>query len=330
MPKSETGHFVIDGTLEDDTIVFTTANRYSFNGTSRTVDKALVAAGVVINGGLGNDTLTGWSGPDHLNGGEGNDTLTGGGGDDILSGGAGYDTLRGGAGNDTLIDADWLGGFFDGGRGTDTLDLSLSDATRGVALELASGNVFPYFRFEANGDVTFAPGPPGEATQVVRIRDVENVIGSAGADFLRGTVFDNRIEGGAGRDTIDGFPGNDSLFGGADADRISGGNGNDTIFGGLGDDAITGGPGNDQLHGDGGADRFTYLPGDGQDVIFDFNKLEGDTIAWFGTEKSITLSTTTFNGLANTVVGTFSDGTSIVFAGITNFDDVAVTYPVAG
>ncbi|MEI2718894.1 MAG: calcium-binding protein [Gemmatimonadales bacterium] len=65
----------------------------------------------LLQGGTGNDTLTGYNtddvitgdlGNDHLVGLAGNDTLDGGDGIDVLRGGAGADTLLGGAGNDWL------------------------------------------------------------------------------------------------------------------------------------------------------------------------------------------------------------------------------------
>jgi Ca2+-binding RTX toxin-like protein len=54
-------------------------------------------------------TIDGGNGNDNLTGGSGDDTLAGGNGDDILNGGAGTDTLQGGNGNDTI----------DGNRGND-------------------------------------------------------------------------------------------------------------------------------------------------------------------------------------------------------------------
>ena len=66
--------------------------------------------GKTINGGFGNDTLTGTDGNDTINGGLGRDTLYGGAGNDTLNGGLGNDTLFGGIGNDILY----------GGFGNDT------------------------------------------------------------------------------------------------------------------------------------------------------------------------------------------------------------------
>ncbi len=58
---------------------------------------------VTLDGGSGNDRLTGSVGVDRLFGGPGNDVLFGGDGDDELYGGDGYDQLFGGGGADLLI-----------------------------------------------------------------------------------------------------------------------------------------------------------------------------------------------------------------------------------
>ncbi len=83
-------------------------------------------AAIILDGGLGNDTLAG-SGT--LLGGDGNDVLRGGAGPNHLDGGAGDDTIFAGPGNDTLIGGDgndlFVGGpgnsTFDGGAGFDTI-----------------------------------------------------------------------------------------------------------------------------------------------------------------------------------------------------------------
>ena len=57
----------------------------------------------ILNGGSGDDSLTGAGANDILLGGEGNDTLLGVGGKDVLIGGDGHDSLIGGALDDLLI-----------------------------------------------------------------------------------------------------------------------------------------------------------------------------------------------------------------------------------
>jgi hypothetical protein len=67
---------------------------------------------MTIDGGSGNDLLTGGSARNVISGGTGNDVLYGDGGDDVLLGGDGNDDLFGGSGNDVLV----------GGNGCDVLD----------------------------------------------------------------------------------------------------------------------------------------------------------------------------------------------------------------
>jgi len=61
---------------------------------------------VVLNGGNGQDSLTGSAGDDTINGGNGKDTINAGDGNDILTGGNGSDTFVFGPhfGNDIVTD----------------------------------------------------------------------------------------------------------------------------------------------------------------------------------------------------------------------------------
>lgn len=73
-----------------------------------------------IDGGAGNDRLTGGQGSDTLLGGPGKDKLRGRGGDDTLLGNDGRDNLSGGWGNDVLVGGDDKDKL-NGGRGRDVL-----------------------------------------------------------------------------------------------------------------------------------------------------------------------------------------------------------------
>ncbi|KCZ91305.1 calcium-binding protein [Hyphomonas jannaschiana] len=90
----------IEGGIGDDTL------------TGGTTDDQIVGleGNDTIDGASGNDTLVGLEGDDTLTGGTGRDWLFGGDGNDILSGGMGPDRLSGDVGNDTLT----------GGSGADT------------------------------------------------------------------------------------------------------------------------------------------------------------------------------------------------------------------
>jgi Ca2+-binding RTX toxin-like protein len=159
---------------------------------------------VRVQGGDGNDVITGntaanilWGGnnDDTLNGGAGNDSMLGDAGNDILIAGAGTDIITGGAGTDTVSYANYTVGV--------TVNLSLTTAQTVAA-----------------GDID-------------TITTVENVTGGSGNDTLTGTTAVNVILGGGGNDIIDSGNGADQLTGGAGADqfrRASGATGIDRIF----------------------------------------------------------------------------------------------------
>jgi len=81
---------------------------------------------MIVEGGLGDDKITGSPVADLLNGGDGNDTIDGGEGDDVINGGFGNDVINGGDGNDTIrgnAGKDQI----DGGDGDDDIDGGLGD-----------------------------------------------------------------------------------------------------------------------------------------------------------------------------------------------------------
>jgi Ca2+-binding RTX toxin-like protein len=80
-----------------------------------------MVAGASVQGGPGDDIITGGPGNDTLGGGQGNDTIAGTQGDDLIHGGAGNDSIGGGQGNDQIFGG--LGNdTITGGQGDDTLD----------------------------------------------------------------------------------------------------------------------------------------------------------------------------------------------------------------
>ncbi len=130
-------------------------------------------------------------------GNDANNTIAGNDADNRITGLGGDDTLFGRAGRDVFDLSPGAGGSYgndtiDGGFDGDTLDFS--GASSGVVVDLAAGT---------------ASGGGG----TVRFVSIENVIGSAFADSIRGLPTQtsdgtfNVFQGGAGRDTITG--GND-------------------------------------------------------------------------------------------------------------------------
>ncbi len=123
-------------------------------------------------------------------------TVNAGAGNDVIIGHGSSLDVSGGAGNDRFVSGT-AGDSFDGGGDIDTVDYAGYDT--GVTVLL--------------GDTMPGSGPGGDA-----LVNVENVDGSAFADFITGNDQSNLING---------FEGNDTLRGGAGADTLIGGRGDD-------------------------------------------------------------------------------------------------------
>ena len=173
--------------------------KYTLSGSalaeSITIDGTV---GLAVQGGSGNDILTGGSGDDALSGDAGNDTL---------KGNVGADQLRGGAGNDTLY-ADSLDTVIEGGAGTDTLYVEGSTGVTigaGAGIETAFGNV---------GNDVFDGSDLTAAA---------NLSGGAGNDILTGGSGNDTLKGNAGADQLRGGSGNDTLYADSSDTVIEGG-----------------------------------------------------------------------------------------------------------
>ncbi|MEP5761090.1 MAG: calcium-binding protein [Litoreibacter sp.] len=201
----------------------------------------------VAEGGEGDDILNGGAGDDALSGGQGADTLVGARGFDLLDGGEGDDILTGGEGEDFIV----------GGAGTDTAVF-----TTAVRVDLQDALVNTG---EAAGD-TFD--------------SIENLLGSAFDDDLRGDAGANSLWGGDLHDDVYGRDGDDLLYGGNGNDRLFGETDNDRLYGGSGSDALYGGDGDDYLRDDGGADLF-------------YGGAGSDTASYWGWYKGTTANTKT-------------------------------------
>ncbi len=156
------------------------------------------------------DHLVGDEEDNALAGRAGDDYLRGQAGDDQVWGGPGFDTVGGGEGHDQLA----------GGPGTDTV--TFHDATQ-VSVDLNQGRAT---------DASWRG-----FTWVDTLKDIENVSGSHGDDYLRGNGVANTLWGHGGNDTILGQAANDALFGGSGDDALTGGTGKDRCVGGDGTDS---------------------------------------------------------------------------------------------
>jgi Ca2+-binding RTX toxin-like protein len=265
------------------------------NSTLKSYSDGQIEAGFVIKGDAGDDVISGGLGPDQIEGGSGNDQIAGGAGADRLLGGEGNDTLSG-----TMDDT------FDGGRGIDTLDLSGSPTAVGVDL----GGYGAFYT-----QISSTPDPDGYLdvdlgdTQLEGVaRAIENIIGSSYNDWLMGNYLENIIRGGSGDDVIS--PGlNDRS-----TDFFYGDDGNDEIFAGGGDDQLTGGS---------GADMFVFDPvsNDGDWVIQDYSKADGDQVLLFPYDGALAWSPVDYLGTPS-MQATFDGGDTLTFVGVTAVSDI--------
>ncbi len=116
-------------------------------------------------------------------GNNGANILDGAGGDDILAGKGGNDILIGGGGSDD----------FDGGAGVDQVDFS------GLGAAVSADLLFQTWN---------------DGSESGEIREVEDLVGTAFSDTLRGASGSNILDGGAGDDVLDGRGGDDVTDGG--------------------------------------------------------------------------------------------------------------------
>lgn len=249
---------------------------------------------VTINGGGGDDGITGTGLADTINGGDGNDTISALGGADTIDGGNGNDTIIGGTGADIVLPSAGDDGFtwnpgdgsdlFDGGSGTDTLNFfgsagaeiftinavgSRVELLRNVgAIDMDLGTV-EQINLDALGGIDSAT--VNNLTGVADLTGISLLMGDANdtvdASLQVNTAILLTINGGAGDDTLTGSAAVDTFFGGTENDTISGLGGADSIDGGDGNDSILGGTGADTVNGTLGDDVFTWNPGDGSDIF---------------------------------------------------------------
>jgi Ca2+-binding RTX toxin-like protein len=262
---------------------------------------------LILDGGAGNDSITGGDGADTLLGGDGNDEIAGERGDDIAFLGAGNDTfewdpgdgsdiVEGGAGIDTLE--------FEGANVAENIDISANGTRarffRDVAAVDMDLNDVERIRFTALGDadnivvhdlsptdvdqvVLDLSSPAGSGTGDGAV-DTVRVDGTAGADVvtissIRGSVVVSGLaatvtilgsEGANDTLTVNGFAGNDTI----NASTLVAGQIKLTINGGFGNDTLIGSAGDDTLNGNAGNDSLdgragndTLDGGDGDDFL---------------------------------------------------------------
>ena len=187
-------------------------------------------------------------GADIIYGDKGDDYLSGLGGNDTIDGGKGVDMVRGNDGDDILLvrGSEGVLDYFNGGEGTDTLQLIGKDAVTLNGFKAATASIEI---IQGNGRGLYGTKQMDvlDLSGLTAMSALPFVDAAGGHDILTGSDFADHLRGGDGDDTLNGSDGHDTLNGDAGADILSGDDGNDTLNGGKGIDALDGGVGDDVL-----------------------------------------------------------------------------------
>ena len=193
---------------------------------------------VVLDGGDGADSLTGYAFAD---------TLLGGTGDDVLSGGAAGDVLRGGEGDDALEPDTWVDvqgdDVVDGGPGFDRVH------------DWGSTSTLPGYAVAISVDGAAGDGRPGESDNVTA---VERFDALTPGRYVLADSADSIDLPNYGSSSVAGNGGGDTVTGNDGSEQLDGGPGDDRLEGGFGHDTLTGGPGRDTIFGDETSQRCSY------------------------------------------------------------------------
>ena len=243
-----------------------------------------------MDSGTGNDTLTGGSGPTTMTTGDGNDTLTGGSGNTSMDGGAGDDSMTGGSGSTTMV-----GGVGDdsltGGSGFSSLTGNDgNDAlTAGAKTTQVSGGTGSD-TYAIDGDIVHGvldlTEAPGEGTDLVTFAATSGVATS----LTLSTAAQQQVTGSL-RMTLSSGTAMENLVGGAQGDTYVGNSLANTFTGGGGQDGFV-------HHG----------TGDGIDTVTDMNAEQADQVV-FSTSGALSADRLTLNSAAtqlrDVATGTF-------------------------
>jgi Ca2+-binding RTX toxin-like protein len=177
-----------------------------------------------VQGGLGNDSISGGSGFQELRGYFGNDTLLGGDGSDRLYGYAGGaatalnpsaysddDSLDGGAGNDNLF-GDYGNDTLRGGAGDDYLVGGTGNDNIDGGANGSFGDTVSYRGFNGGVSVNLATGVVTGAAGNDTVSNVEHIEDGAGNDTLTGSAGTNWFRLSGGNDSASGGAGNDVVM----------------------------------------------------------------------------------------------------------------------
>jgi Ca2+-binding RTX toxin-like protein len=275
-----------------------------------------------ISGSGSADLIYGYAGDDVIFPGDGDDEIFGGDGSDQIQYSPGSDIMRGGAGDDQ---------YFVNNEGDRVIELA-GEGDRDQVTTTVDDYVLP-LNVESlylDGEAKTALGND-QNNQIISLSATDTSIhGYGGDDFIVGGLGASRLYGNDGNDTLsvnddaigdllNGGNGDDRLIGSKGSDRLVGGAGNDILFGfsavAVGNDILTG---TDTVIGGDGADIFDlngspvagapaisptligYL-GEGNLVITDFNRAQGDKIR--ADLKQVTYTLSEANGSTSISLG---------------------------
>lgn len=305
------GDDVVDGGQGNDTLLGGEGNDLLGGG----------AGNDVLDGGQGTDVLLGGAGEDSASGGEDNDVLDGGSGRDVLDGGAGDDVASGGSGRDLLLGGDG-NDLLLGGSGGDVMLGGVGDdvANGGSHNDYVDGGDGDDALGGGSGD-DMLWGNAGD--DQLNGEGGNDAIGDGyGNDVLKGGGGDDTLGNFWGNDTLVGDAGNDRLVSFSDAgepvpaqdadgqveedepledsdDVLIGGGGADTFWFHLTidakqaiidkyTDANTGRVDWAGVTGENNNVHDHWVESIGDEVITDFRKRQGDTIAIEGHTVEVT------------------------------------------
>lgn len=261
-------------------------------------EKDNIQGNIYVEGGSGNDTMSGNGSVNSFRGNGGNDTLSGGAGSDNIDGNDGNDVIDGGTGSD----------YLQGSAGTDTY----SHASRTTD-----------YTATVNGANSDSEGVYG----------FENITGGSGNDTLTGDANANVLDGGSGNDTLAGLAGNDNLTGNSGTDTViysaatagvtvnlatttaqntvgagtdtittventTGSGFNDVLTGNTGANELQGLAGNDTLASSSGTDTVSYSAATGNVTV---------NLATTSGQNTVSAGTDTITGTENVTGSAYND-----------------------
>jgi Ca2+-binding RTX toxin-like protein len=318
----DAGANVMEGGLGNDAMNAGAGNdTASYAGASAGVTVSLALQGSAQNtGSAGMDTLSGF---ENLQGSAFNDSLTGDAAANTLSGGAGDDTLNPGLNVSGAVD------LLDGGTGSDTASFAGYSAAVTATL---------------NGAIDGAASVGGAA--IATLRNIENLLGGAGADILTGDANANVINGGLGNDVLDGGAGVDTVsFTGngttaitvnlglttaqmtgagtktiLNFENVRTGAGADNVTGNAGDNVFFEGGGNDIYNGGAGSDTVDYSAATSSLTVNLNTATAQNTGTWGGSDTLVSIENVVgAASFANTLTGGNSTANRLVGGSLADF-----------